>query len=101
MLGSADVEGHNPRVQRRAEESRKAIWEAAHSPIPLLAEAKHPPGRETRMGSPSLLLMPSHAPVGSAGAPTAAAVLWAQGRGNAGAEQAGGLHGQKARLCSA
>lgn len=56
------------------------IWEAAHSPVPLLAETKHPPGRETRMGSPSLLLMPSHVPVGSPGASPSAPVLWAQGR---------------------
>lgn len=53
------------------------------------------------MGSPSLLLMPCRAPVGSPGAPTSAALLWAQGRRTTGAEQAGGLHGQNARLCSA
>lgn len=38
------------------------------------------------MGSPSLLLMPSRAPVGSPGAPTSAALLWAQGRRTSGAE---------------
>lgn len=99
MLGSADVEGHGTRVQRRAEESRKVIWEAAHSPVPLLAETKHPPGRETRMGSPSLLLMPSHVPVLTRSIPLSTCSV-GTGQRTTGAEQAGGLHGQcQAVLC--